>query len=758
MAPRELQVSVALAALSASVALALGGVFSSAAYVGPLLGAALLPHLLGWVTRRWTRSGQTSALVSAGALLVYLLSFELGSPARLVHQLSSGWHVVLHGRLPFPATLGMVLLLAIAVWAMASVADGLAFQLDGTVSALAPATMVEVWVRAFSAHHSWVPSTVLFGVAAVAFLTFQHSALSDRRRTVVGRASSSRAWRVLAVVLVGALAATLAGGAVAAALAELNHAVAPVVPQGSGGATNYQTSIAPLVDVGAQLQRGTRIQLFTVQASQPAYWRTTALDQYSSADGGEWTISAHGNNAVGQGLAGQVPKDALRQTFHIGPLDERWMPAAYDPVRVSRSNTLVVRDSDVLVTDDQHVSGLTYTVESRVESTVVTSAQQAATTAPLPTSLRRFTALPADIPSIVRNTARRVTAGDTTPYAKAAALQAYFHSGQFTYDPTVTLGDEENAMVTFLENRRGFCVQFAATYAVMARYLGIPARVAVGFTPGTRDANGTYHVTNFEEHAWPEVWLAGLGWTNRFDPTPQTSQPGGSALPGEPASTPTPNHQAQPVPTTAAPTPGGSGTGAGGGSVGVRGGGGAGRTPPRDTISTSSPSHGFSALTWLLVLVGVVAVAALAALARVVARKARRRARRRSASDPAEQVAGAWAEALDGFAAAGVTWPSSLTPLEVAADLPARVGASVERPLGSLARRYTTVRYSLVVPDSASVEAAWRDVDAVQRALDATLGLGTRLRAQLRARSVAGQPDPAGWLGWSRRRSPSTKD
>lgn len=757
MASRELQVSVALAALSASVALAFGGVFSSAAYLAPLLGAALLPHLLGWITRRWTRSGQTTALVSVGGLLVYLLAFELGSPTRLVHQLSIGWHAVWHDGVPMPASLGTVLLLAVAVWAMAAIADDLAFHLEGTVSALAPATMVAVWVRAFSAHHSWVASTVLFGVAALAFLALQHAALSEQRRTVVGRVSTARGSRILAVVLAGALAASLAGGTVAAALADLNHAVTPVVRQGSG-TTNYQTSIAPLVDVGAQLQRGARTQLFTVQASQPAYWRVTALDQYSSADGGEWTISAHGNGAVSQGLSGPVPKDALRQTFQIGPLDERWMPAAYDPVRVSRPQTLVVRDSDVLVTDEQHVSGLSYTVESRVESAAATAAQQAATAAPVPESLRRFTALPGDIPALVRDTARRATAGSSTPYAKAAALQAFFRDGQFTYDASVTLGDEESAMVTFLEQRRGFCVQFASTYAVMARYLGIPARVAVGFTPGTRDASGTYHVTNYEAHAWPEIWLAGLGWTNRFDPTPQTSQPGGSALPGEPVNTPTPNHQAQPVPTTAAPQPASGGSGAGGGSTGGVSGGSRAPSRSRDSISASSSSHGLSGLTLLLLLLALLVVAAVATVGAVVIRRRRRRARRRGATDPAEQVAGAWAEALDGFAAAGVTWPASLTPLEVAADLPARVGAAVEPPLGSLARRYTAVRYGAQAPDRGSVDAAWREVDAVQHALDSTLALGTRLRAQLRVPVVAGQPDPAGWLGWSRRRSPSTKD
>jgi hypothetical protein len=71
MAARELPVSVALAALSATVALAFGAVFASGAYVAPLVGAALLPHAIGWVTRRWTRSGtRGAATVALGQLTV----------------------------------------------------------------------------------------------------------------------------------------------------------------------------------------------------------------------------------------------------------------------------------------------------------------------------------------------------------------------------------------------------------------------------------------------------------------------------------------------------------------------------------------------------------------------------------------------------------------------------------------------------------------------------------------------------------------
>ena len=306
-------------------------------------------------------------------------------------------------------------------------------------------------------------------------------------------------------------------------------------------------------------------------------------------------------------------------------------------------------------------------------------------------------------------------------------------------------------MVRFLEDRRGFCVQFASTYAVMARYLGIPARVATGFTPGTPDATGTYSVTNDDAHAWPEIWLAGLGWTDRFDPTPQTSQPGGSTEAGQPTPTPTPTHQAQPVPTTAGPSP----TAVGGGTS-------AGGTvhQPNPSVTTASPTHhGVAAWVWLLVLVGVVAAAALVALGdrpgpqgappgppptrhrpgrrgrgRVGRGPRRVRGRGRDVAGVADPPRGVrrapGAGRLRGRGAARVAGP----PLH---DGPVRRAAAGP----GLGRR--------------GVGATWTRCSG-RSAPPSDSGLGSG--AQLRVRSAPRQPEPAGWSGWSRRRSPSTKD
>jgi transglutaminase-like putative cysteine protease len=70
----------------------------------------------------------------------------------------------------------------------------------------------------------------------------------------------------------------------------------------------------------------------------------------------------------------------------------------------------------------------------------------------------------------------------------------------------------------------GYCEQFAAAFAVMARTLGIPSRVAVGFTPGGMQPNGWHLVAGVDSHAWPEIWFDGIGWI-AFEPTPGRTPP-----------------------------------------------------------------------------------------------------------------------------------------------------------------------------------------------------------------------------------------
>lgn len=122
--------------------------------------------------------------------------------------------------------------------------------------------------------------------------------------------------------------------------------------------------------------------------------------------------------------------------------------------------------------------------------------------------------------------ARRVVAGARTPYAVVLALESWLRqTGGFSYDESPPRGQGAPLVAFVTQTKAGYCQHFAGAMAAMLRLLGIPARVAVGFTSGTQD-DGTWVVTDHDAHAWVEVWFAGIGWVP-FDPTPGRGTLGG---------------------------------------------------------------------------------------------------------------------------------------------------------------------------------------------------------------------------------------
>ena len=124
--------------------------------------------------------------------------------------------------------------------------------------------------------------------------------------------------------------------------------------------------------------------------------------------------------------------------------------------------------------------------------------------------------------------AQQITKGAHTPFDKAIALEKYFQSGRFKYTlSALNLTNSPQGLLDFLtKDRRGFCEQFAFAMAVLARLVGIPSRIEIGYTAGHKQHNGRWKVTTADAHAWPELYFPGLGWL-RFEPTP-----GGHRRPG----------------------------------------------------------------------------------------------------------------------------------------------------------------------------------------------------------------------------------
>src|SRR5215211_6077412 len=125
--------------------------------------------------------------------------------------------------------------------------------------------------------------------------------------------------------------------------------------------------------------------------------------------------------------------------------------------------------------------------------------------------------------------ARRVVGNARSPYGAAIALETWFRrTGGFQYDQQPPRTFDVPPLVDFVTiTKRGYCQHFAGAMALMLRYLGIPARVAAGFTSGTYDTDRKrWTVYDRNAHTWVEVWFKGYGWLP-FDPTPGRGTLGG---------------------------------------------------------------------------------------------------------------------------------------------------------------------------------------------------------------------------------------
>jgi transglutaminase-like putative cysteine protease len=732
--------TLALAALSTAAVLTLGRVFASGRFVLPAVGAVLLAHLLGFVarTRGWSLVDALS--LSMTGLAVYLIWFQAphttlyGIPTAdtfrvLADRLGDGVHELRTAVVPAPATNGAIVLSVLVAWAMAATADALAFWRRATIGAVAPALAVFVWASTLGTDSLATRTTAGFLVAALLFLLVQHQSLVGRGRTPF---SGRRVRAGTTVMTLGALAGAIAVvGALVVGPALPGADADPLIDvRGHGPRDRSYRVEPPLARIGEDFVGRGRVEVFTVRSPSEDYWRVAALDRYESTNGGQWTLAAQGNDEVQDGLHAPVDSTMLRQEFHITGLADRWLPAAYEPVQVEGGDDpLVVKASSTLVSNRSDVSDLTYTVGSRQPPTTLTTAQVDGTNAPLPAEMRGYTRLPADFPADVRDTALAITAGAATPYDRARALEQFFldPAQGFHYSLDVDLGPDaqsQNAISQFLQSRTGFCVQFASSFTAMARAAGLPARVAVGYTPGRYDTiSNLYRVTSEDAHAWGEVWLAGVGWT-RFEPTPDSDLPGGSRLPGG-ARVTTPSAPNTPTPATSTPVGSSPSTSA--------------APAPRGTaqvdIDAPAAGRGRGGFTfdWKIVmalLAGAIVGAAGVAVAIILAKR-RRRGRRRDDPDPVTAITGAWEEVLDRLGEAGVERQPARTPLELAELAPARVPDAAGAPLRHLAESYTAARYGSATPDAEIAEQAWRDASSVSAALRAGASVQERWRRRL---------------------------
>ncbi|HWV48912.1 MAG TPA: DUF3488 and transglutaminase-like domain-containing protein, partial [Microbacterium sp.] len=393
-------------------------------------------------------------------------------------------------------------------------------------------------------------------LAALILMLLRSSASSDRRsarRTSVA---------VMAGVGVAAIALTVI--------------VAPTLPvSASWVGTGSGVTIDASLRLGDDLRRPnpTQVMSLATSAETAPYLRIATLSRFN---GEVWRPDQEETQPLSRGFGDPEWNDELtgddrRTSIRILGLSSSRLPVPYPAERLVGVSTGwdVMRSNRTVVSDVADASGRDYTV---------TSALVRPTFEQVTASRAAGGDLGADdiseLPAVIAETAIGVTADSASDYEKLIALQNWFRS-EFEYSIDTPVeedfdGTGAEAVATFLEVRSGYCVHFAGAFALMAKTLGMPVRIVVGYLPGelTDEKRGdekVYAVMSDQLHAWPEVHFEGIGWVP-FEPTATLGTPtafargettGGSGTgPGQtPTPTTAPSAAPSDVPTIAPENP-----------------------------------------------------------------------------------------------------------------------------------------------------------------------------------------------------------
>jgi transglutaminase-like putative cysteine protease len=739
---RLLAAEASLLAVSLIVAAGFSRLFDAGGWFVPLAATVGIAHVAGASTRRLGLGVWLQLAIVALATLLLMgwtqapdtLRWFLPTADTLAAfgtALDEALVLYPEARAPTPPIAGFVLAAMIGLALVCTMADIAAFRLGAELQALVPPLTLFVFCSLLGSGQHRVIASMAFVAASLLFVLLMRS-LSRRSATTWLPGDDRRG--PTALVRVGTSLTMIA--ALGAAL------VAPTLPGADdeglwtwrgGSGTGTRFIVSPLVDIRSRLVNQSSEVAFVVESSEPSYWRMLSLDEF---EGDQFRLSSSFRNTGGSLSLPGTLSDAtiVSQRITIEGLASPYLPAAFQPISVDAGREAVRwddRSATLLLEADEPPRGFEYTVESALP-TFDPEQLRAAPDSVLPSIGDRYLQLPDDLDPRVAELAEAVVAGAPTAYDRALLLQNHLRTS-YDYSLSVPPGHSESALARFLfVDQAGYCEQFSAAFAAMARHVGLPARVAVGFTVGEqqRGSPTRFTVRGEHAHAWPEVWFNGVGWVP-FEPTPGRGDPqtaghtgvepdqvGGVGEPTttttdttQPGDRPTPDFDPSLLPDFDMGAPGAAGSDSSGSS---------GLAP----LVTAALTVLAVAGTWI----GAIWVGSLAA---------RTVRRRRAGDDPARRVLVAWDELVGSAASLRVIPDPSETHREYARRLAKSSGAPDLAPLATAA---STARFGGVAPESLD--------DLLSRFADATDDLRgrrsprTRLIDLVDPRKVFGPPRP----------------
>ena len=436
------------------------------------------------------------------------------------------WHAIAEGasyaaNTPAPATVTVELSALLTGFAVAIfvVADHLAASWRAV--ALSGIVLMLPWTPAIFLQYQ-VPMWALFATAAcwmIAMGAVRSSSASNRSTPLTGAVIASTAALLVAVIVAPAAVGGNGWGAI------------PRFNAPSSLETSTRLDLA--LDLRKSLTVNSAQVVFTYVSSgqHPAALRLYTLRDF---DGVTWTrekddatdlIPAATSGVLwSEKVTGWDDLEHVILSIDLTNSAERNLPLPTFPRSVDvPQNWQYSPSRDEVTTAKGSSKGLQYSVVTALDyftedSLKESQAEIDAGTDPVSAS---YTEIPTSVDiGRITNLARDITEDAGTQFDEAVALQNYLRdSDNFTYDTSVEPVRSGDAVSQFLDSRHGYCVHFATTMVMLARSLGIPARLGLGYLGGQLSDDDVWQVLGGDAHTWPELYFPGQGWV-RFEPTP----------------------------------------------------------------------------------------------------------------------------------------------------------------------------------------------------------------------------------------------
>lgn len=503
-------------------AIGLSAVFSDFAWLPSVLISILLIVLVGAIFRSVPVLRATGAAVIAQCVVGLIAVLVLCAPSTLIlgvvptgssfttviDLLSSGVSDLYATTPPAPSTPGFTTMLTIAFTLITILIDGLVSDLRAPK--VSGVLLLVLWmIPVFFA-----PTQVRWWHVVAILAAFLILILSPY--------FPAAKWR-------GGLTATVAG-AVAVAIgigAPVLLPEVPTLPDRAASDKGDLTVTNPFLDLRADLGDRDDSTLFNYTTSE-SEGQPIRLTSINSFDGQSWAPTpfpldpfAIANEGLPwpQGLPREKNYNEERIDVTVSDeYDQQYLPTPYAPQQPTGLDRRWIYDetSLTIVGNGEKSGGQDYSMEYLSINPDVNDLQSAApvNSSDFETELE----VPDSLPGSVKETAEKITADADNQWEAAVLLQAYFRSGDFEYSLDAPEKASGDAISDFLVDKKGYCVQFSSAMTIMARTMGIPARIGVGYGEGTKSGEG-FEVSMQDSHAWPELYFEGAGWV-RFEPTP----------------------------------------------------------------------------------------------------------------------------------------------------------------------------------------------------------------------------------------------